>query len=1373
MSAKPEPEGTGTANESRACLGASRWRRLGAQNALFLVLLALLLSPSTVRALTTEGFGGDPGPPLDSAVLGGAGGANPATYNSFVYTYRDSARSTVSNIVWWNDCTPDSAGGCFQTAWDNSVYGREFDIAKSGGGNFNFNGLRLCNYTNANGGDTSSALKVYIQGYRSGTKVNEYDSGSKTIAECNFAWTTYTPSTAWMNIDEVRIVPVTSGQTLDPFIDDVVYDFSTVTTGSASSITYIGATLNGTVNPQGSSPSVSFSYGTTASYGSTATATPSTVSGSTSTSVSASVTGLSCSTSYHYKMTETISGVVFSGADKTFSTTLCNTAPTFVGATTALSVTQNASATDMKSLLHASDSDSGQTLTWTQSTAPGHGALVISSATAGSGSVDITPGGTITYTPTSGYTGPDSFAIQVSDGTDTAIRTITVAVKSPQNITFSNPGTQNFGTTPTLTATASSGLTVGFTSATTGVCTATTGGALTFVTAGTCTINADQAGNGTYAAATQASQSFLVAAIVPGAPTIGAATAGDQQVAVAFTAPTSTGGAGITGYTATSSPGGKTGTGTSSPIAVTGLTNGTAYTFMVTATNSAGTSAASAASASVTPKASQTITFANPGAQVFGTSSTLTATASSHLAVSFSSSTTGVCTVATAGALTFVNTGTCTINVDQAGDSAYLAATTVTQSFTVSGPTVVVAPATLPSATSNTAYSQTLTASGATSPYSFTVSSGSLPTGLALSPAGVISGTPTVEGSISFTVTAMDSSVSHFSGNRSYTLAVVPPLPVANAVSATVAHNSSGNVIALNITGGAATSVAVVRAAGHGAATPSGASITYTPANGYSGTDSFTYTATNGGGTSAAATVSITVQAQAPVAGAVSVTVLANSTGNAIPLVITGGAAASVTVASAASHGAATASGARITYTPATDYAGPDSFTYTATNTGGTSAAATVSISVQARANPTQDATVRGVLTSQANTANRFAKTQVSNFQTHLESLHVRPPSAQGFGGKSNDGAPTGGKTAGGRFPAGSPDQSADPSGAASAPADQNGGATSNTGVMAPSAFGAGGLLGKWDLTSILTTIAKNAKSGSNAWPWKSLNLDGKNDDALGTGMSVWTGGTITFGHSHDSDARFTTSGLSMGTDFRVNDALVLGLGVGYGHEHETIGDDGTKNTGDSYGVMLYGSLQPQEGFFLDGLVGVNRLDFDAHRYASGAGGYAQSQRKGTQWIGSVNGGYEFKTSNVLLSPYVRLDLAATHLDRSDESGAGVYNLVYFKQDLSSTKAALGLRSSYAYERENFSAKPFVRVEYQRDFSNGGLASMAYADQVSTGANYQYNLGVTDKNNFVLGGGADMLFLDSWQLGLDYRYTRGSDTTMQTFGVLLRKYFTF
>ena len=102
-------------------------------------------------------------------------------------------------------------------------------------------------------------------------------------------------------------------------------------------------------------------------------------------------------------------------------------------------------------------------------------------------------------------------------------------------------------------------------------------------------------------AASSASNSVTPAISVPDAPTIGTATRGNAQASVTFTAPANNGGSVITGYTVTSSPSNITATGTTSPITVTGLSNGTAYTFTVTATSTVGTGVASSASNSVTP----------------------------------------------------------------------------------------------------------------------------------------------------------------------------------------------------------------------------------------------------------------------------------------------------------------------------------------------------------------------------------------------------------------------------------------------------------------------------------------------------------------------------------------------------------------------------------------------------------------------------------------------------------------------------------------------------------------------------------------------------------------------------------------------------
>ncbi|MEO7271062.1 MAG: ice-binding family protein [Vicinamibacterales bacterium] len=71
-------------------------------------------------------------------------------------------------------------------------------------------------------------------------------------------------------------------------------------------------------------------------------------------------------------------------------------------------------------------------------------------------------------------------------------------------------------------------------------------------------------------------------------------------------------------------------------------------------------------------------------------------------------------------------------------------------------PTIALTPATAPNGTLGVAYSQLIAASGGAGPYSFSVAAGALPAGLTLSPAGVLSGTPTSAGSSTFTLRGTD-----------------------------------------------------------------------------------------------------------------------------------------------------------------------------------------------------------------------------------------------------------------------------------------------------------------------------------------------------------------------------------------------------------------------------------------------------------------------------------------------------------------------------------------------------------------------------------------------------------------------------------------
>ncbi|NOU48613.1 MAG: hypothetical protein HOO86_16350, partial [Bacteroidales bacterium] len=112
------------------------------------------------------------------------------------------------------------------------------------------------------------------------------------------------------------------------------------TTNAAASVTSTGATLNGSVNANNASTTVTFEYGLDTGYGTTVTADQSPVTGSSATSVSKAITGLSASTTYHFRVIGVNGGGTTNGSDQTFTTsplapTVTTQAASSIAATTA------------------------------------------------------------------------------------------------------------------------------------------------------------------------------------------------------------------------------------------------------------------------------------------------------------------------------------------------------------------------------------------------------------------------------------------------------------------------------------------------------------------------------------------------------------------------------------------------------------------------------------------------------------------------------------------------------------------------------------------------------------------------------------------------------------------------------------------------------------------------------------------------------------------------------------------------------------------------------------------------------------------------------------------------------------------------------
>lgn len=100
------------------------------------------------------------------------------------------------------------------------------------------------------------------------------------------------------------------------------------TTQPATAISPEGATLNGLVDPNFTATTVAFEYGQSTGYGTTVAASAVSA-GSGSTSRSVAINGLTCNTTYHYRVNAQNLGGTTNGADQSFTTTACP-APTVV-----------------------------------------------------------------------------------------------------------------------------------------------------------------------------------------------------------------------------------------------------------------------------------------------------------------------------------------------------------------------------------------------------------------------------------------------------------------------------------------------------------------------------------------------------------------------------------------------------------------------------------------------------------------------------------------------------------------------------------------------------------------------------------------------------------------------------------------------------------------------------------------------------------------------------------------------------------------------------------------------------------------------------------------------------------------------------------
>ena len=654
----------------------------------------------------------------------------------------------------------------------------------------------------------------------------------------------------------------------------------------------------------------------------------------------------------------------------------------------------------------------------------------------------------------------------------------------------------------------------------------------------------------------------------------------------------------------------------------------------------------------------------------------------------------------------------------------------------------------LPNAPVEQAYSQAVGAySCVNSQINFSATG--LPSGLAMSSAGVITGTPTAPGTYSVVVTATDSN--NASSSHTYSIAVTTPslfittnsLPtpvIAQAYSQIVATSGGRSPVTFAATGLPA-GLAINASTGVISGSP-------TAAGGYT----ITVTATDYYGTTATATFTGSI---AKSGSTVSLVVSSATAYLGAPVNFTATVAGSLPTGSVVfmeggqTLGTAALSGGVATLAIRTLASGSHTVTasYSGDMNNNASVSSSVVVAVTFRPNPADDPGVRRVIGAEVSAAARTARAQLSNVQSRLDQMHNESDECASSGGDYCI-VFNGAARVDGARPASNSEQDA----------------IANIRKLSEGEFGSN------SRNAVQKLSANDALSQDNhvigdaymaTAPAPKIGQPKSPSPFFATRINVWTAGMITVGEYTDqgqlSNNRAHTGGVTLGIDTSMMPGLKTGVAFGVGDDHSKLGLDGSALASRNLNALAYASYQPIASIFVDGVLGYGASQFNATRWSTYADGFLAGTRSGDTVYGSFTVTSENKWEKWRLAPYLRFDLVHTSFGAYTENGDPEWALSYQSTTADSKTLAFGMRVAYDLETGPYRITPSARAEYIRYINGSGSQLLSYANDNSqvypmvlpggTNTSLQGSLGLTVQTREGVQTGLEYLFSTSGSSG--------------------------
>lgn len=259
-------------------------------------------------------------------------------------------------------------------------------------------------------------------------------------------------------------------------------------------------------------------------------------------------------------------------------------------------------------------------------------------------------------------------------------------------------------------------------------------------------------------------------------------------------------------------------------------------------------------------------------------------------------------------------------------------------------------------------------------------------------------------------------------------------------------------------------------------------------------------------------------------------------------------------------------------------------------------------------------------------------------------------------------------------------------------------------------------------------------------------------------------------GHQSERDGvagyKDTSWGLSAGIDMLFCEEQAIG-GVAFSWSTLDVHNllSGSTTEADSYQGTLYGAMNFNNPWYLDGLVTIAYNDYEGSRQVTlGRLQYApQAEYDGWEWGAKIDTGYDYQTGPWHTIPSLSLSYAHLEIDGYTETRANTANQTINQQDYDMLLAGATLEFAYDYcVRENIMFQPEVHFQVFYDFIDDAMqttsqftgAGPSFSTQGAKPARWSYDIGLSVVS-FKMHSGLSLALSYDYNFKEDYQANAG------------------